>query len=287
MIKNIKNNSKLYALGILAAVNFLIWFAVFAEERRGLMTVSFFDVGQGDAIFIQSPTGRQVLIDGGPDRKVIRGLSGAMPFYDRSIDVVIATHPDKDHIGGLPEIFDRYKVSTFIESGVKSSSGIQNALKEIVKNENSKQLLARRGMIIDIGGGAFLKVLFPDRDIPEIDSNNASVIIRLTYGQTSFLLTGDSPQSIEEYLVLIDGENLDSDVLKVGHHGSKTSSSQLFVGFVSPEYAVISVGADNKYGHPNKETIQVLEDMESKIISTGESGTIIFESDGNSIIVDN
>ncbi|MEK7652721.1 MAG: ComEC/Rec2 family competence protein [Patescibacteria group bacterium] len=281
--KSIQKYLKFIILLLLILVNFFIWSTVFAQENQDKLKIVFIDVGQGDAIFIETPNGNQILIDGGPDKKVLRELSKVMPFFDRSIDIVIATHPDQDHTGGLSAIFDGYEISKFIEPGVISDTDTYKFLKDLVKKEKSEQILARRGMVLNLDNGVYLKILFPDRDVSGIDTNDASIIAQLVYGDIEFLFTGDSPQKIEEYLVSTDGEKLNSDVLKVGHHGSKTSSSKSFIGFVSPEYAVISVGADNKYGHPNKEVIDLLNEFGIKILRTSENGTIIFETDGESL----
>jgi competence protein ComEC len=148
------------------------------------------------------------------------------------------------------------------------------------EGETFKKILARSGMEVDLGDGAVLQILFPDRDPSGMETNTSSIVARLVYGQNEFLLTGDSPKAIEEYITKFQGQSLESDVLKAGHHGSKTSSSQAFVSAVSPEYAVISVGKDNRYGHPNQETLDTFTNFGAKILRTDLSGRIVFESDG-------
>lgn len=265
-------------------------FAAISEERKRFLTVAFLDIGQGDAIFIESPSGNQVLLDGGPGKSVLRELSKVMPFYDRSIDVVLASHADQDHVGGLPDVFKKYKVSVFMETGVSGESSSYEELEKIVSDKEEqgtvKKILTRRGMEVDLGGGAILQILFPDRDPSGMETNTSSIVARLVYGENEFLLTGDSPKAIEEYLVSLGelgGLGLSSDVLKAGHHGSKTSTGVGFVSAVSPRYAVISAGKDNKYGHPNQETLDTLTNFGAKILRTDESGRIIFKSDGVNI----
>ena len=262
----------------------MVWYAVFAESRSGLM-VAFLDVGQGDAILIETSTGRQILIDGGPNKKVLQELSKIMPFYDRSIDVVIVTHPDGDHIGGLPEVLKRYNVDLVIESGVESDTAVSKAFENLIEEKNIKKVLARRGMRLVLGNNAYMLVLFPIGDVAGWDTNDASIVAKLVYGKTSYLFTGDSPQKIENYLVFVEKENLDVDVLKAGHHGSKTSSSESFVGYASPEYAIISAGKNNRYGHPHKEVLDILGKFGAKILRTDESGTIKIKSDGENLAV--
>lgn len=249
------------------------------------LRVSFLDVGQGDAIFIEAPNGRQMLIDGGKNRAVIRQLSRVLPWYDRTIDVVIATHPDADHIGGLPDVFKRYRVGLIVESSVRDEEGADAvAFEKAASGEGAERLIAERGQVIDLGGGARLEILFPDREVPNIETNTGSVIAHLVYGETSFMLTGDSPKGIEEYLVRLDGKSLESDVLKAGHHGSRTSSALSFVGFVAPEYAVYSRGCDNSYGHPHDEVKETFAQLGVATLDTCEEGSITFVSDGNTVV---
>lgn len=282
MKEKIKNNFKYFFLGLLFLATFFVWYAVYAEDGREL-EVYFLDVGQGDAIFIQAPGGNQVLIDGGPNKAVLGELARVMPFYDRSIDMVIESHPDSDHIGGLPEVLNRYDVGMVMESGVNSDSAVYLETEKIINKKNIKKVLARRGIRINLDDGAFLDILFPDRDPSGWDTNDASIIAKLQYGGKSFLFTGDSPQKVEKYLVSLGGKNLDSDVLKVGHHGSKTSSSEEFLGYISPEYVVISVGKDNRYGHPHQEILDRLAKFGVKILRTDESGTIKIKTNGENL----
>ncbi|MBI4079791.1 MBL fold metallo-hydrolase [Candidatus Kaiserbacteria bacterium] len=270
-------------VALLATATILIWLAVFWEDRRAPLTVSFLDVGQGDAIFIDAPSGRQVLIDGGPDRSVLRELGLVMPWYDRTIDVVIATHPDADHISGLVDVLQRYSVDYIFQPGVEKNTGPAESMLVSVAKEGANEVYARRGQIIDLGNGANIEILFPDRDVSNVETNTASIVARLVYGNTAFMLTGDSPQAIESYLVELDGKDLKSNVLKAGHHGSDTSSSELFVGFVSPEYAVFSRGCDNSYGHPHQDVVALFARFEIPTLDMCEDGTITFVSDGQNV----
>ncbi len=271
-------------LGFFLVVTVFVWYGVFAEERNGLMTVAFLDVGQGDAIFIESPSGKQVLVDAGSNKKVLRELAKQMPFYDRSIDILIETHPDLDHIGGFPAIFDGYEVGSFFSSGVNCETAICEVLDQSVLDENIEEKILTRGEIIDLGDGVYLEVLFPDRDAFGFETNMASLVLKLVYGENSFLLTGDSPKAIEEYLISLDGNGLDVDVLKLGHHGSKTSTSDYFVGILSPQIAVISVGENNRYKHPSQEVLDILNNFGVEIFRTDQQGTIVIQSDGKNLI---
>lgn len=280
---NVQRKIAIVAVILLVTAMFFLLSAAISTAQSEKLTVSFLDVGQGDAIFIESPTGVQVLIDGGPDRGVLRELSKQMKWYDREIDLIIATHPDSDHISGLIDVLARYDVRAVIQSSVNGDTPVYTALVEAIHKEETKEYTALRGQRFDIGGGSYLEILFPDRDVPYIETNTGSVIAKLVYGETSFLFTGDSPKTIEEYLAALDGESLDVDVLKAGHHGSKTSSSPIFVGYASPEYAVLSYGCGNRYGHPHKEVMEILERFEIKILDTCKEGTVTFVSDGKTV----
>ncbi|MDO8471114.1 MAG: ComEC/Rec2 family competence protein [bacterium] len=272
-------------VGVLILSNILVWITVYQRQPSDKLSVYFLDVGQGDAIFIDSPTHGRVLIDGGANRKVLSELGEILPFADKRIDVMMVTHPDKDHIGGLPEVVNRYEVGMFLEPGVESENTIDDELEKRVEENNIPKLLARRGMVINFGDGVKLQVLFPlfDQDVSNWETNNASIVARLIYRDKSFLLTGDSPVSIENVLLNLDPSLLDSDVLKAGHHGSRTSTSLTYAEAVSPEYAVISAGKDNSYGHPHQDVLDILEKVGAQIVSTIDSDTIKFETNGKTL----
>jgi len=259
----------------------VLWGSGEGEAGGGYLTVAFLDVGQGDAIFITTPDGVQVLIDGGPDAAVLRGLPQVMPLLDRTIDVVLATHPDKDHIGGLVDVFNRYSVGTIIQTENESDTAVASAFTFSAEAEVAERYLsARAGDVIFLGASTTLEIFSPASDPTNWESNNASIVARLTYGEINFMLTGDASSGIEEYLVGQYGDVLESEVLKLGHHGSKTSSAASFLDAVAPLYAVVSAGADNSYGHPHTEVVARVKERGIKILSTADRGTIVFKSDG-------
>ena len=281
-----KKNLAWVVLLVLALVNLVVWYAVSVEARSDILTVAFLDVGQGDAIFIESPSGRQALIDGGAGSVVLRRLGKVMPFFDRSIDVTVATHPDKDHIGGLIDVLESYNITHILDPGVVHDTNAYEEFERLADMEpNAERLLARRGQVVDFGDGAYLRILFPDRDVSGVETNAGSIIAQLVYGDTEIMLTGDAPRTIEEYLILRDGPSLASDVLKAGHHGSRTSSSERFVDIVDPDYTVISAECDSRYGHPHREVLDVLTRVGTTVLSTCDEGTIVFESDGKTVRV--
>lgn len=272
-------------LCVLVVVTLMVWFHIFSRGDAYL-TVSFLDVGQGDAILIESPTGVQVLIDGGPDRSVLRSLAREIPWYDRTLDVVIGTHPDQDHVGGLSYVLKRYNVAHIFHVGLSAETAASEAFEGAYENEpDSQSHISRRGTVIDLGGGAYIRFLFPDREVEGIETNTASAIVEVVYGDVEFLLTGDAPESIEKYVVSLEGVVLQSEVLKLGHHGSKTSSAEIFLKTVDPDYAIISAGKDNKYGHPHKEVTDRLHSLGINFLGTYEEGTITFETDGHMVTV--
>lgn len=259
-----------------------------SKGTSGNLTVAFLDVGQGDATFIESPSGTQVLIDGGRgDNAVLRGLPEVMGPFDRSIDVVIATHPDADHIGGLVSVLERYEVRTIVLTNNVNDTPAYDAFMNAVRGEHAEVIYAMRGQTFDLGwgsaGSTTLSVLFPDRDVTNLESNTASIIAKLTYGDADVLLTGDAPDTIETYLVGIDGTLLQSEVLKVGHHGSRTSTAATFVAAVTPQIGIISAGKDNDYGHPHREVMTTLEQFGVSTKNTADVGSIFMESDGSRI----
>jgi competence protein ComEC len=258
--------------------------AVFFRHERGVLTVAFLNVGQGDAIFIEAPNGNQMLYDAGPPSgAVLRALGEVMPFYDRSIDIVVFSHPDMDHIGGFLDVLDRYKVDVALEPGASSTNGVWSEAERSIKAHGIVHLLARKGMTIDLGGGVQADILYPDRDMTNMETNSASVVMRIRYGETAFLLSGDLPSDLEEYEVAIYGDRLHAQVLKLGHHGSRTSSSGTWLAAVHPDIAVVSAGLNNRYGHPHKEVLALLDELHIPHLVTFNEGTIRFESDGTNV----
>jgi competence protein ComEC len=282
-LKRIFKNLKSITLSILVLANILI-FAV-AFNYNNILGVVFLDVGQGDSIYIKSPVGNQILIDGGPNGKVLERLGQVMPFYDRTIDSVISTHPDLDHIGGLPSVMENYKVGEYFNN----DSGVENDLVRILqadmKESGTKGLSLTRNMVLDLGGGTYLRIFSPLLVSAGTDTNKNSIVAKLYYGNTSFLFTGDAPLEVEDYLAKTYGMELDSQVLKVAHHGSKNSLSESFLSVVSPDFSVISASINNRYGHPHKEVLDFLENIKSKILETSVLGNIKMESNGQEIKV--
>ncbi len=285
-MSSIAKNLKYYFLVILFIGAFFVWYAVLAETRNGLK-IAFLDVGQGDAIFIEAPNGNQVLIDGGPNKSVVRELSKQMPFYDRSVDGIILTHPHLDHYGGFVDALDNYKINFEMDSGNNGnpeSKGFDVYVKKL-EEKKIKRFFAKRGTRINLGDGVYLDVLLPIINKEGLSAHEEMVVVKVVYGKNSFLITGDMEDNLDNFLLSLGGEKLKSDILKIGHHGSLTSTSEKFLGWVKPSLAVISVGKNNKYGHPKKEIIDRLAKFEIPTLRTDEKGTIVVKSDGEKITV--
>jgi competence protein ComEC len=281
-----KSTLLLVAVGVLFLLCAVVWSTLYASEARGkgYLTFAALDIGQGDALYIESPTGMQVLVDAGKgDGAILRALPEVMPWGDRTIDAAIETHPDADHMGGFVDVLKRYTVGVFIDPAINKHNVTIDALAKEETDEKIPHLVARKGMQFDLGGGALLTVLYPDLDVTNFENktNEGCVVAKLTYASTSVLLTCDAPQSVEDHLIAVYGTTtLRSDVLKVGHHGSKYSSSNEFLDAVAPSVAVISVGADNTYGHPTPETLGRLEAHHIPVLRTDQEGTVVCKSDG-------
>lgn len=282
-MEKIKKYWKIGVIAIVIIANGFVWYAVYREAPNSYVTVAFLNIGQGDAIFIESPTHTQIIVDGGPPHAILGELAKVMPFYDRSLDALIITNPDTDHFAGFIDVLDHYKVQHVVEAGTHSESKTYALFQKLLQEKNLVSVIGKRGMIIDLGGGAKLHVLYPDKDVSQEKTNDGSLIARLEYGNTSVMLTGDSPKEMEEYLTSLSPQDLKSTVLKVGHHGSKTSSSENFVKAVNPHYAVISAGVKNRYGHPHPDTLKVFDTFNIPVLGTYEKGTIIMKLDGTNI----
>jgi competence protein ComEC len=271
----------------LLLVAILVWIAAITTPDTKLH-VFFLDVGQGDAILIQTPSHHNILIDGGPSPEAITAeLGSRLTFWDRTIDLVVLTHPHNDHIAGLVEVLRRYEVKQVLEIGMEYDSPAYREWLKLIEEKSIKRTIAEAGQRIELGAGIWLDILHPPADLlqdTDSDVDNNGVVLRLVYGEISFLLTADIYQEGEQYL-LGQGVELESTVLKVAHHGADTSSSPSFLDAVSPQLAVISVGEDNPYNLPDQEVRDRLEQRlgQNRIYLTSERGTIELISDGHKL----
>ncbi|KKR05290.1 MAG: late competence protein [Parcubacteria group bacterium GW2011_GWC2_39_14] len=254
------------------------------------LEVDFLNVGQGDAIYIRTPDNVDVLIDGGPDNSILNELGAVMPFWDKEIDLMILSHPHSDHVAGLVEVLRRYKVKKILYTGVIHTAPDYLAwLKEIKDRKIPLEIVNKKSEIM-IGSSVKLELLYPQKSFLNqrvVNLNNTSIVARLVYDQTSFLFTADIEKEVEQELLRYDEEIFDSNVLKVAHHGSESSSSLEFLLAVSPTLAVIQVGDENSFNHPHGKTLFNLKNLPSVIYRTDTQGRIAMISDGQKIIVEN
>lgn len=284
-MKNIQKHLRLSVLCILGIATLMIWYAVFRIDTRGDLLITFFDVGQGDAIFIETPSGNQMLIDGGPNERILARLGEALPFWDHSLDAVILTHPDADHLSGLIDVLERYHVGTVFWTGVAHSSAEYEEWVRLLKEKNIRTEIVNAGKRVILGDGVVFEVLAPFNDVSGESSseiNETSVVGVLRHGENTFLLTGDAGKRTESRLLFESLARIfDVDVLKVGHHGSNTSTHEEFLKIVSPEHAIIQVGKKNRYRHPSQGVLDGLAAAGAMVHRTDTDGDIRIRSNGH------
>lgn len=289
-MKNRKEKIQFF-LGLIALIGliFLIFYTTKPQASEQGLNIYFLNVGQGDATYIKTPSGQDILIDGGPDNAVLTELGRVMSFSDREIDLVILSHPHADHITGLLEVLKRYKVDEVWETAVVHPSATYTSWQAEIKTQNIPEKFVSAGdeKIFD---SVKIKVIYPLSSLEKttIDNlNNASIVNRLEYNKFSTLFTGDAEGEVQKIL-LKSSENMSlyATVIKVAHHGSENGISEDFLKMVRPAIAVISVGKDNKYGHPAVSVINLLKKYAIQIYRTDQNGTIEISSDGENYQVD-
>ena len=260
------------------------------SQKTGKLRLIFCDIGQGDGMLIVTPKGKQVVVDSGPGSKIVDCLGENMPFWDRTIEMMILTHAQQDHMEGQVEIFNRYKVGRVVWSGVENTTALFNQWQKLLSVEKSEVHLARIGDKLKLDKIVF-DVLWPSQQMsnvwkiaPPADINDSSVVVRLEYNPDTgsgkaicVYLTGDLPKEILEGLI-----NKQCQLLKISHHGSKTGTNMQILDSAKPEIAIIQVGGKNRFGHPRKEVLDLLKSKGIEILRNDISGTIEIESDGKS-----
>jgi len=264
-----------FAAALLLAILAYFSYQIYIEKKP--LEIVFFDVGQGDSFLIQKGT-RQILIDGGPSGKTeLAKLGRYLPYFDNEIEIVIATHPDKDHIAGLVEAARNYRIGKVLTTGAGKDTQVYKEWQDVLFYNKVETIEVWRSAEVKFDD-VKIRILNPAGKVSADigDSNNSSIVGRLDYGSSSFLFTGDI-ESPAEKEILESGENIDIDILKVAHHGSKYSSSESFLDAASPVDAVISVSATNSYEHPAKEILEALEKRNIRILRTDEKGDIVYK----------
>ncbi len=254
---------------------------------QGPLKVAFLDVGQGDSILIQAPNGQTMLVDGGRSTDLAQSviIPKLKEWGAKQVDVLVPTHPDQDHIAGLAGVLESYPVKLAALTGQVHSTKIYERLLTDIRDKNIEALKVRTGTAIPFDPSVKIEVLNPDdAEVNSDDTNDASIVIKLTYGNTSFLLTGDAEMPANKAM-LDHGFDVRSTVLKLGHHGSRTSTNEAWLTKVQPQLGIISAGKDNSFGHPHPEVIAALEKLNIPYIRTDEHGTITVTSDGSAVHV--
>jgi len=261
--------------------SFLLLFFLVLEIPDDKLHVWFLNIGQGDSIFIKTPNNNQILIDGGPENAILEELNAVIPFFDKSIDLLILSHPHADHIDGLVEVLKKYQVKAVMFSGVNYENAMYDEFIQEVDKQNIDFFISDELLDFQFDE-VFFDTLYPFDQILFSDFknlNNSSIVLKMIYKDTSILFTGDMEEDIEIELIK-HHVNLKSDILKVGHHGSKTSSSMDFLLKVRPDIAVIQAGIDNKFDHPHYKTLINLSAVDvNQIYRTDLDGRIEFVFD--------
>ena len=272
---------------VLIGFNLFVFSSIYeAKHRNDKLDIYFLDVGQGDGALIKLPGGAKVMMDGGPGKQTLVSLYNALPATDRYIDLLILSHPQLDHFGGFIDILKRFKVGAFIYTGRDGASAAWQTLKDILKEQNIKTIVLKEGDSI-MQGESIIKFLSPNSQfLSSKELNNTTLVAVLESEGSKTLFTADigyKDMNAEGYLIKNHSEEIDADILKIAHHGSKYSSSEQFIRVVSPKVSVVSAGEKNRYGHPTKEAIAVVSAADSSLYRTDTDGTIHVNIDGGLI----
>lgn len=286
-LEKISETAKLVIVSIFVIILFVSTIILAENLPKEYLKISFLNVGQGDSILVQTPRGGKILIDGGRDKTVLSKLGEELPIGTKSFELVIATHDDSDHIAGLIDVLKKYNVKVLLVSLPNSESTLSKELLKVAQEKNTKIVHVKKPMYIKTDDGLQIKILFPVKNMDSeffgdnsSDGNDASIVTQLVFGKTKILLTGDLGIMGEKFLIERYGHILESNILKLGHHGSDTSSSPEFLQIVKPEVAIVSAGKNNSFGHPHRSVLELLEKFQIVVLRTDELGTINLYSNG-------
>lgn len=269
----------LLILGMIFVSAVIPLFWIYYHPEEGLekkSAAAFFDVGQGDAALLKTPFGQNILIDGGPDKNIIQKLEKELPWWDRKIDLMILTHPHDDHVAGLIEVLGKYQVNKILYTGVTHNSPAYLEWLKIIRAKHIPLIIIDRPQGIVFGENCLFDILYPRESFlgkGVSNLNNSSIVGNFICGDKSILFMGDAESELENELSA-SGADISARVLKAGHHGSDTSSSDDFIRLVNPRQVIISVGKENKFGHPNLRIIRRMERLGAEILRTDVLGTI-------------
>jgi len=288
LLKKIKIFFLILILGFIFSV-LVFWgyqkFLIVSPVPDGNLRIVFLNVGQGDATLIQTKE-KNILLDGGPDKSLIFKMDEFFPFYQRKIDLIIVSHFDSDHFIGLVEILERYRIKKIITNGLDDNTSVGEKWRALIETNRIEVQEISQSIKMDLNNNFSLDFIWPQPgNFKKLksDDNSSSLVIKLNYGQKNFLFMGDAPKQVEQELITKEID-LKSDILKIGHHGSKYSTGLDFLKLVSPEYGIISCGKNN-FGHPSLRVLKNLKTAQVKILRTDEKGDIIFLTDGENLIL--
>jgi len=284
--------SRIFIL-VLVGLALLIWSQVIYADPKSSdgLEIHFLDVGQGDSALAVLPNGDQLLIDGGPDSAVLQELGQYMPVFDRRIEYVVLTHPHADHLAGLIEVAQRYEVGEVLETDADGESAMWRRWEDLLREKGTPVYHPRQNQVFDWGDGVTFEVLWPSVSWAEYETqtwhdkfNDFSIVGRLRFHDQEVMLTGDAEDDVQNKLCELGAARLASDILKVAHHGSSNGLASCFLEAVAPRWAVISVGKDNKFGHPAASTLDLLKAKVASVLRTDEDGTVSFVLSDNGIV---
>lgn len=279
-----KKQGKIIVSLVLALILFAFgYFGRNNVSQNDYVSVHFIDVSQGDCQLIELPEGKTMLIDAGDNGTEDRIIDYIESLGIKKIDYLVATHPHADHIGGMAEVIANFDIGEIYMPKIQNNTKTFEDMLDVIGEKNLTITSAESGKVLFDYSGVRAEILSPKKGETYEEMNNYSAVLMLQCGDKRFLFMGDAEKDVEEEILKKD---LDADVLKVGHHGSTTSSSKKFLEQVSPEYAVISCGEGNDYGHPHKETINNLKKIAKEILRTDKSGTIVMRCDGSNIEIE-
>ncbi|MCD5385007.1 MAG: MBL fold metallo-hydrolase [Candidatus Pacebacteria bacterium] len=282
------NKVAIIIISLLLVLNIFSWVIIYDLDRLHQMEVVFFDVGQGNSALIRTPERHRILIDGGPGSIILEKLAQEIPFWDKRIDLIILTHPHSDHLSGLIDVLGRYNVETILWTGVLSDTELSSSWDSHISNLDVR--IAQAGQRIR-GSSFYLDILYPIDSLEGLavdDLNKSSIISRLVSENGSVIFMADALASNEKRIIKISDfcyknrgyysicrvMKINSDIIKIGHHGSRTSTLADFLERVSPSIAIISAGKDNYYGHPHKEILELLDNYDIRVLRTDIDGDI-------------
>lgn len=271
-----QNKIKITFLTVLL-VNILAWSFYFSLPD-GRLHLKVYDVGQGDSIFLKTAAGYRVLIDGGPNTKVLDYLGADLPFYSKRLDLLILTHSDADHLTGLLDVIKQYQIQYLWVNGDDKDTRLFKEWERSIQDQAAQVKIVDQGDRMVFPDSTEIAVLWPEKEYSSSKTNNHSIVVQVSFGNFDALLTGDADNAVQPYV----SGMAPVEVLKVPHHGAKEALSEEFIRTISPEVSIISVGSKNRYGHPAEKPIQILEKFSSQIYRTDTNGTTEIVSDGES-----